>query len=344
MCKHPLKAFAVGFNTATNKPIYKITSYSADHVEKRNGIWSVAETGFVSRSAEKVVKEFIEIPCGKCIDCRLQYSRQWADRCMYERMYYDENEVWFITLTYDNEHIIDINHDIFPGTLVKEHLQKFFKLLRRECEYHGYAEKIRYFACGEYGSTTFRPHYHIIMYGLDVQKLGLIEWLPSKSGHLQWRSPFLEKLWKNGYVTCSVVSWDTCAYTARYTLKKAMGYNPKLYESQGLLPEFVVMSRRPGIGGLFYDDNKDKIYEFDEIIQKSPDGGRKTKPPKYFDHRLEQDDPELYKKIKDKRKEIAEYSKKLKLERTDLSYEELLKVEENVLKRKIQALKREGEF
>lgn len=342
MCKHPLKAFPIGFNESTSKPIYKITSYKIDHVEKRGSNYTVAETPFVSAAAEKVIKEFVEIPCGKCIDCRLQYSRQWADRCMYERIYYGENEVWFLTLTYDEEHIIDINHEVFPGTLVKEHLQKFLKRLRRECDYHGYSDKLRYFACGEYGSTTYRPHYHMILYGLDVQKIGLDPWLPSKSGHEQWRSPFLEKIWKNGMVTCSKVSWDTCAYTARYTLKKAMGYDPKLYEKAGLLPEFVVMSRRPGIGSEYYDENKDKIYEFDEIIQKSPDGGRKAKPPKYFDHRLEKDNPRLYEEIKNKRKECADYSKKLKLSKTDLSYEELLLVEENVLKRKIQALKREG--
>lgn len=347
MCKHPLKAWMIGVHKDSGKPKYKITSYQIDHlnlydngsykcVSSKIDPFDVYSYGHFDR-----IDDFIEIPCGKCIDCRLQYARQWADRCMYECKYYDENEVWFLTLTYDEDHLETVD-DFLYGTLNKRHLQLFFKLLRRECSRKGYSDKIRYFACGEYGTTTHRPHYHVILYGLDLMRLGFENWIPSHSGHVQWRSPFLEKIWKNGLITVSKVSWDTCAYTARYVLKKATtDYDERIMNSLGYQPEFVTMSRRPGIGRQYLEDHIQDIYEFDEIILSSPDGGRKTKPPRYYDRLLESVDPDLYKKIKEKRKEKADYSKELKLSRTDLSYLELLQVEENVLSQKIKGLIRE---
>lgn len=351
MCKHPLKAFKIGVNEETGKDKLKICSYKTDHLEKIRGFWQPCYEAFVSPFAEKVVRDWTEIPCGKCIDCRLQYSRQWADRCMYESYYYPETECYFVTLTYDEENIVDVNSDLFPGTLVKEHLQKFFKSLRRNLEYENQKKNnkkngeygIRYYACGEYGSRTFRPHYHICLYGIDLFGYPFEEWIPSKSGKRQWRSKYLENIWKRGMVTFSRMNWDTAAYCARYTMKKVKGITPEYYSSANLLPEFVVMSRKPGIGRTFFEDHKEEIYEFDSIIQRSPDGGRKTKPPRYFDLCLEKVNPELYKRIKQNRKECAEYAKRIKLERTDLSYEELLEVEEKVLSRKVQALKRELE-
>lgn len=345
MCKHPLKAFQIGVNDESGKPKYKICSYKTDHLEKIRQRWEPCFETFVSPFAEKVQREWIEIPCGKCIDCRLQYSRQWADRCVYESYYYPKEKCYFITLTYDNENIVDINSDVFPGTLVKEHLQKFFKRLRRDIDYHEEIidKKLRYFACGEYGSNTFRPHYHVLLYGINLFSLAFVPWIPSKSGKNQWRSTYLENIWKKGYVTFSEFSWDTAAYVARYTLKKARGYKREAYEKVGLLPEFVVMSRRPGIGRDYYQDFKDEFYQFDQIIIKSPDGGRKAKPPKYFDQLLEKDNPELYERIKQMRKECAEYAKEIKLKATQLGYEELLQVEEDILSRKVKLLKRDLE-
>lgn len=342
MCKHPLKAFAIGINEESGKPKYKVCSYKTDHLEKIQGYWQQCPEAFVSPYAEKVQREYVEIPCGKCLDCRLQYARQWADRCVYESYYYPENECYFVTLTYNPESIVDVNSEFFAGTLVKEHLQKFFKRLRRNIEYHekAYDKKIRYFACGEYGDNTFRPHYHILLYGIDLHGYANIPWIPSKSGKDQWRSTYLEDIWQSGYVTFSEFTWKDAAYVARYTLKKVKGITAEYYMMNNLEPEFVVMSRKPGIGRTFYDDHKEDIYEFDSIIQKSPDGGRKAKPPKFYDSLLERDNPELYKRIKQRRKECAEYARELKLQRTKLEYEELLQVEEDILSRKAKGLKR----
>ena len=87
-CYHPLKAFPIGF-TQAGKTRYKITPYGVDHVEQYNGTWYCMSDSFRGQYADRCVRDFIEIPCGKCIGCRLEYSRQWANRCMLELGYHD---------------------------------------------------------------------------------------------------------------------------------------------------------------------------------------------------------------------------------------------------------------
>lgn len=340
MCKHPLKGFAVGI-TENGKPAYKIVPYAVDHLELYKGNWIRCETSFKSPFAEKCVTAFTEIPCGRCIDCRLQYSRQWADRCMFESEYYKDSECWFLTLTYDDDHIMDIGSDLFAGTLVKTDLSSFLKRLRRHCEYHDISDGIRFYACGEYGTKTFRPHYHVILYGLDLNEYDkLSPWMKSKSGYWTWRSPLLEKLWKSGYVVVSPISWDTCAYTARYVMKKVGGLSADDYIKNGVEPEFVVMSRKPGIGREYFDKNYKSIYEYDEVFIKSADGGRKGKPPKYFDKLYEHIEPEKYKDIKLTRREISEKARELKIKKSGMKFEDILEIEEEILKKKVKLLVR----
>lgn len=340
MCKHPLKGFPVDI-TENGKPKYKIVPYGTDHIELFKGNWINCFTSFKSPYAEKCVTTFTEIPCGKCIDCKLQYSRQWADRCIFESSYYKETECWFLTITYDDDHIMDVGSDLFAGTLLKKELSAFIKNLRRQIEYHGYGDGIRFYACGEYGSKTFRPHYHMILYGLDLKKFDNLEyWVKTKSGYCTWRSPLLEKIWKNGMIVVSPISWDTCAYTARYVLKKANGITPDHYIANGVEPEFVLMSRRPGIGRQYFDDNYENIYRTDEVFIKSADGGRKGKPPKYYDSLYEKINPDNYKRIKENRRSISERVRQLKLEKTGLSFKEILEIEENILNNKLKLLPR----
>lgn len=340
MCVRPLKGFVIG-KTEKGKDLYKIVPYKTDHVEKVKGKWIICESSFSSPYAEKCVTAFTEIPCGKCVDCRLKYSRQWADRCMFELGYYKPSECWFLTITYDEEHIMDVGSNVFYGTLEKHELSNFLKRLRRHCEYHEINNNIRFYACGEYGSKTHRPHYHMILYGLDLLKNDSMKyWNKSKTGHVLYRSPLLEKIWKKGMVVVAPVSWDTCAYTARYVMKKIDGLTPDHYISNGVEPEFVLMSRKPGIGRWYFDDNYEKIYEHDEIIYSSPDKGRKTRPPKYFDTLYENLFPSKMADVKARRRECSETLRELKLSRTGLSFEDVLQIEEEVLRKKNNLLKR----
>lgn len=89
-CYHPLLAWPVGTHPS-GKPKYKITGYN-DWEYYRD-----PDHALVYRS------QALEIPCGQCIGCRLQYSREWANRCMLELQHHEHAA--FVTLTYDNDHI-----------------------------------------------------------------------------------------------------------------------------------------------------------------------------------------------------------------------------------------------
>ncbi|WNK14104.1 MAG: replication initiator protein [Microvirus sp.] len=95
------------------------------------------------------------VPCGQCMHCRLLIREQWTMRIIHESQSWDS--CIFFTLTYDNDNLPE------NGSLCKPDLQKFFKRIRK---YIG-GKPIKYFACGEYGENTNRPHYHVIMFGLD---------------------------------------------------------------------------------------------------------------------------------------------------------------------------------
>lgn len=100
------------------------------------------------------------LPCNHCIGCRLDYSRRWADRMMLELDH--SKKAIFVTLTYNNEHVpqSDISYDgEYLGdngafTLYRKDLQDFFKRVRKALP----GKEVRYYAAGEYGSNTDRPH------------------------------------------------------------------------------------------------------------------------------------------------------------------------------------------
>jgi len=102
----------------------------------------------------------VELPCRQCIGCRLEYSRQWAIRCLHEASLYDEN--CYITLTYDDQKLPE-SYDIKNG-LDLSHFQLFMKRLRKK-----YGAKIRFFHCGEYGEDRGRPHFHACIFNHDFQ-------------------------------------------------------------------------------------------------------------------------------------------------------------------------------
>ncbi len=119
------------------------------------------------------------MPCGKCISCRLSYSRGWADRVVLETQSWEHNH--FVTLTYNNENLPPptktlINHDTgevtnSPSSLNPDHLSKFMKDLRRYFDYHYKHTGIRYYAAGEYGDKYGRPHFHILLFNLPIKDL-----------------------------------------------------------------------------------------------------------------------------------------------------------------------------
>lgn len=274
------------------------------------------------------------IPCGQCIGCRLERSRQWAIRLMKEHKLHDRTS--FLTLTYHNDHLpyhwFDTSGKKIitkQPTLNLEDIQLFLKRLRK----HFAPYPLRYFQCGEYGETHGRPHHHMILFGEDFCK----DRYPienSRSGHPQYSSLTLEKLWGKGRVTISQTSFESAAYVARYCLKKVTGSGSRFFY-QKRKPEYVTMSRNPGIASAFFDEFAPDIYPHDEII---PDIGRPASlPPKYFDKLLERTDPIMFEKVKKKRSEGLDFYSDPNNTDTRLATRERVKLAtiKNCLKRSI---------
>lgn len=287
-----------------------------------------------------------QVPCGKCIGCRLAYSRTWANRLMLEFQYYPDSQRYrpliptchFVTLTYNDWHV-PLVRAASPDTgrshefmsLCLRDVQLFFKRLRKarpDC-------KIRYYLAGEYGEHTFRPHYHAIIFGLPLDDLQLLE--VNDRGDPYYTSQFLESVWsasfdvsrlppefrftdgcessdtlladpvlrKIGNVVIGPVTWDTCAYTARYVVKKLNGPLAKWYDDRNLVRPFSIMSRKPGIGRQYYDDHKDEIFRHEFLNIATPDGGKKFAPPRYFRNLYEVDFPDAAKELFDNKSRLS---------------------------------------
>lgn len=204
----------------------------------------------------------LKIPCGKCIGCKLEHSRQWAVRCMHEKRMHGASA--FLTLTYSNANLP------LGGTLVKRDLQLFMKRYRK---YAGTG--IRFFACGEYGETTHRPHYHVLLLNSD-----LVDRKPVSSGseYTLYESKILSSLWTAGSHVIGNVDFESAAYVARYCTKKITG--PMAADHyQGREPEFLVMSRRPGIGTAYIEKYQSEMYTHDNVIVN----GVPSSLPRFYD-------------------------------------------------------------
>lgn len=283
----------------------------------------------------------IVVPCGKCLGCRLDYSRRWADRMMLELD--TEKKGIFVTLTYNDEHL-PISYDQETGeakgpTLYKKDCQDFMKRLRREFDGkdgHPGPVKIRYFLAGEYGSKRCRPHYHAIIFGLSLEDFpDRVEQGRNQLRQIYWHSDRLTEIWQNGIVVMSDVSWETCAYVARYVVKKATADTGLSPEDIGLDREFCLMSRRPGLGAEYLKQHPDCL-EFEQISISTPEGGKQIQIPKYY---LRLTDDEMSAKILESRKVSADNKMHMQITSTSLLYTDFLEDEE---RRKYDAMKALG--
>lgn len=266
-----------------------------------NRITGKSVISFKAMDTALYVCEPLKLPCGQCIGCRMQRSRDWAIRCVHEASLYTDN--CFITLTYSNEHLPK------DGSLNVRVFQLFMKRLRRK-----FGNGIRFYMCGEYGDRYGRPHYHACLFGFDFPDKQF--WKMTKGLPL-YRSPSLEKLWKFGFSSIGSVTFESAAYVARYIHKKITGDKAKIhyanidYDTGEILsyrkPEFNQMSRgckSLGTGGIakgWFDQFKSDVYPNDVVVYK----GKELKPPRFYDNCYEVENPESFVKIKESRLERA---------------------------------------
>lgn len=270
-CFHPLK----GYRSAVVNP-------------------STGKRGLVFKNIGAFTDLPVTVSCGNCLGCRLDRSQAWAIRCYHELQSHSDN--CFITLTYDDEHLP------IGNSLCLSDFQKFMKRLRKR-----YGAGIRFFHCGEYGPLHARPHYHAILFNHNFDDKLL--W-SRRDDILLYTSAALEELWPFGFSSVGDATFESAAYVARYIMKKVTGkmaeahyssFDPSTGEIFTRSPEYITMSRRPGIGHEWLKKYESDIYPCDFVVV----GDRKKRVPRYYDKIIEMDNGELLDLLKRKRVLLA---------------------------------------
>lgn len=219
----------------------------------------------------------IRLPCGQCIGCRLERSRQWAVRMMHESQMHEGSS--FLTLTYSPEHLPG------DGSVNLGHFQDFMKRLRRRIE----PQRIKFFHCGEYGEALSRPHYHAIIFGYDFPDRSYFKTVNDCRYHT---SDFLDDIWNRGFCLIGDVTFESCAYVARYVVKKVNGekafdhywnLNEATGELRSVLPEYATMSLGreddKGIGYSWIQKYGREVCFSDSVVMR----GVEMKTPRYYE-------------------------------------------------------------
>lgn len=200
----------------------------------------------------------LEVPCGKCMACRISKRREWSMRLLHELDYH--NGSMFLTLTYKDDKLPD------NRSLRKRDLQLFLKRLRKLLG----ERRIKYFACGEYGEKTQRPHYHLILFGVSLNDTD------KQCVKLSW--PYsdwtVKEICQGAF---GLVEPFSVAYVAGYIDKKYTGdMADEEYTNKNREPVFKLSSH--GLGLRFAEDNKDQIVQQQKITVR----GISHSIPRYY--------------------------------------------------------------
>lgn len=296
--------------------------------------WVGPKGGIVFDKTKSPTLIEMEVPCGQCWSCRLARSREWALRLIKEKSYWPEEQSLFITLTYNNENLPE------DGSINIKHFQKFMKNLRdhftRRNNDSVVRPNIKYFHCGEYGTECKncgkskimhergeacdnyqeqlgRPHYHAIIFGISFADMELFK--KTKAGSLIYKSETLNKIWNKGFVSIGEVTFESCAYTARYIMKKINGDQAEDHYQKTVInhstgeinnfqvqPEYITMSRNPAIAKEYFEENAHDIAKHDGCLLQRQGKAFLTVPPRYFLKKLAEKEPDTVEAIKQKRR------------------------------------------
>lgn len=241
----------------------------------------------------------MEVPCGTCLLCREEQARQTAVRIYHEATRYADNS--FLTLTYNDQHIPP------HGSLRYEDLVKFWKRLRRLVERRSKKDrailpKLRYYAVGEYGDRTLRPHYHACVFGhAFLSERIILRTVPT----LLWTTPLLIEAWGLGNISVGDLNFATARYTAQYICKKLRA-KQQYVRTDKETGELIALEQprafmSKNIGKEWWKEWHQQQIDHDMVVI----GGTPQKPPKAYDKWLSEAAPKTMEKIKEERRKAA---------------------------------------
>lgn len=238
------------------------------------------ESGWSLEKVRQKIPEYGHLSCGRCDSCLLRRSQEWAARCLHEMHMHEEN--CFLTLTYSD---LALPRD---GNLNHTHIQLFMKKLRFVIA----PKKIRYFMCGEYGSKTDRPHYHMLIFGYDFPDKTYWRMCKRKI-HRLYRSEQLERLWCYGHSEIGSATYESAGYIARYIVKKIQ------QDADRSVSSYVRMSTRGGVGEDFFQKYRTDMYPIGSVVLRT---GKKISVPRYYAKKMKILEPSVVEEVKQKNK------------------------------------------
>lgn len=315
MCNNPNHLFIIGLDKFTGKKVVKVYPKYITTIWCTKSFWSLDPSDW--RGTDKFLPdklhdqhrfqlaEYIEVPCGKCAACLQRKSRDWSTRMQLELPYYKtsneptENEVWFVTLTYNDKNLPVREYTVTDDGIIdsyqdKTAIQKFIKRVRKKAmEQHSDDPdfKFKYYCTAELGSRTKRLHYHLILFGIRLpdatnvyidKDTGLRP--RGRNGMPYYYSDLLESRWADylgqdsdnkaifdspyGFVTLGLVSPMNMKYTAKYSSK-----GDSLWHCQ---------SSKPALGRRFFDDNLVTLLYDKKIVYHSESLTINCPFPRYY--------------------------------------------------------------
>lgn len=244
-----------------------------------------------------------QLPCSKCIECRLEYARSWAIRCVHEAKMHQDNS--FITLTYSDEFLKSNKLQYIDFQLFIKRLRKYIWKLNSHKPKEDYAISI--FATGEYGEIRKRPHWHALIF--NFRPFDCKYKYTNDNGDRVFSSETLDKLWGYGITEIGSITFQSAGYVARYAAKKLVhGDDGHEYEP------ISKKSSKHAIGKKFLEKYWKDIFNYGYVILE---GGQKTTIPRYYEKWLAKNHPEAWEEyiIKVKKEKIATAQAKADLEK-----------------------------
>lgn len=204
--------------------------------------------------SSECVPMYMTVPCGKCLECAVSRQTEWKNRMILEAASYPTFPSFFLTLTYDNEHL--------PSNGVsRKHVSAFIKRLHDFFRHHG-LPSFRSVVFSEYGSLHGRPHYHAVIFGFHTdKKLTVYKRIPHSSDFIAryyHKDFFIMKYavnhcWKMGFTyTVQIRDYKAFGYISKYVAKNLVCPLPS---DSHLNKNFCIGSRKPGIGNLYINES-----------------------------------------------------------------------------------------
>ncbi len=213
--------------------------------------------------------------------------------------------------------------------------------MKRLRKRHG--KGIQFFACGEYGEKFGRPHYHLVLFGVDWSRTRRLHHTDNRTGFHYYTDEDLSDphtgLWPYGHSMISDVTFDSAAYVARYVTKKITGdratghyetLEPTTGEFYMRTPEFATMSKHNPIGSRWVKDHPEEVLS-DKFVGPNH---KVMRAPRFYEKLIEVAYPDDFKNLTRKRKLAATQQKD--------NNDNRLRVREAVTKAKIEFFARDG--